>query len=479
MMPASLLVIIIPIAAALPAFLMRRWRILETLFAVIACGAVIFLLAHPAGSPLRVAGFTIQTDAPINILGRELAVRSSDRMPLLLLYVMGAILFVMGARISQGWAFVPVGLGILTALSVALLIRPFVYAALAFEAAAAMGAVLIQSERNGKGSATGALRYLIITTLALPAFLGAGYVVGQAGDIPDAALQAETLAPAVTLLCVALGLVFGAFPLFTWTHPVAKDAPPLATALIATVGTSATGFLFLTFAQDFAWFRDNAQISGIMTLLGLLTLVTGGVLGWAQRSFGRVLACGIMVETGSMLLLLSHLSQLTVETLAFGALARVVSLGLLGLGMALLRERLGSDDFAHIAGHGRQNMWTALAIGIGGMSLAGLPGTVGFVSRWTTARAIGLQDLEALVLILLAGASVGVGVVRGMIALFASAPVSVTNDGSADSKPTRPLLRGTALIVVLAVILVITLGIAPGITEPLTRSIAQNYTFYK
>jgi formate hydrogenlyase subunit 3/multisubunit Na+/H+ antiporter MnhD subunit len=116
---------------------------------------------------------------------------------------------------------------------------------------------------------------------------------------------------------------------------------------------------------------------------------------------------------------------------------------------------------------------------MGGLSLAGLPGTVGFVSRWTAARAIGLHDLEALVLVLLAGASVGVGVVRGMIALYASATVSTEDDDSVELKPTRPPLRGTVLVVVLAVILVITLGIAPGITEPLTRPIAQNYTFYK
>ena len=60
-----------------------------------------------------------------------------------------------------------------------------------------------------------------------------------------------------------------------------------------------------------------------------------------------------MVEIGGMLLLLSHLSSLTVETLAFTAVSRIVSLSLMGLGMALLRERLGSDEFAHIAGqHG-------------------------------------------------------------------------------------------------------------------------------
>lgn len=479
MIPASLLIVLAPIAAAVPALLLRRWRLLETLAALIGCAVVIFLLVYSPDAPLRLGDVIIQSSAPLNILGRELTVRPYDRLPLLLIYIVAAIVFALGARIAQGWTFIPLGLGILAALSVALMIRPFVFAGLALEAAAAMSAIMIQAERNGKGSATGALRYLIIFTLALPAFLGAGYAADRASGVADLALQAEAYAPAAILLCIALGLVFGAFPAFTWTHPVAKDAPPLATAFLASVGVAAAGFLFLGFAQDFAWFRDQPFVGDFMNLLGLLTLVLGATLGWAQRSLGRVLAAGISVEVGCMFLLLSHTAPLTVEALAFGTVARAVSLGVFALGIAMIRERAGSDEFINIAGQGRLQPWAALAIGIGGMSLAGLPGTVGFVSRWTTARVIGVHDLEALVLILVAGASVGVGMVRGLSALYATVPATSLDTEVTPISAARPNMRGRAALVTLAIALIIALGIAPGITESIIQPISSNYTFYK
>jgi multicomponent Na+:H+ antiporter subunit D len=154
-------------------------------------------------------------------------------------------------------------------------------------------------------------------------------------------------------------------------------------------------------------------------------------------------------------------------------------LGVFALGIAMIRERAGSDEFINIAGQGRLQPWAALAIGIGGMSLAGLPGTVGFVSRWTTARVIGVHDLEALVLILVAGASVGVGMVRGLAALYADVPATSLDTEVTPISAARPNMRGRAALVTLAIALIIALGIAPGITESIIQPISSNYTFYK
>jgi formate hydrogenlyase subunit 3/multisubunit Na+/H+ antiporter MnhD subunit len=63
-----------------------------------------------------------------------------------------------------------------------------------------------------------------------------------------------------------------------------------------------------------------------------------------------------------------------------------------------------------------------MALLAGGLSIAGLPGTVGFVARWSSARAYSSTDAEGLVLLLVACGSVGLGVMRGVIAM-ASQPV--------------------------------------------------------
>ncbi|MCL4506577.1 MAG: hypothetical protein M1434_06300 [Chloroflexi bacterium] len=473
MIPASLLIIIVPLAAAVPAYILRRWRVIEVIIAALACSFIVGLLARPVDSTLNISVFTISTSAPVNLLGRVLAVRPTDHLPLLLLFAIALVFFLLSLIVAQGWTFVPLGLVILALVSIGLLIRPFVFAALAFEAAAAVAAIMIQAERSGQESTRGAMRYLIVTSLALPAFLGAGYAITLASNITDPALQAGAYNPPAILLGIGLGLLFGALPLFTWTHSVARDAPPLTTAFLATVSIGAVTFFFLSLKQDFTWVRDSADISSICNLFGIAMLLFGGILGWAQRSFGRVLACGISVEIGSTLLLLNHNNPLSVEAIAFSTAARALSLGVLAIGMALIREQAGSDEFSMIGGLGRRQVWGTLAIAVGGLSLAGLPGTIGFVSRWTTARVLGQTDLEILVLTLLAGASVGAGVVRGLAALYGTANVMSARSTSS------AIQRRTAVAIVATTALLIVLGITPGITAPVTKAIAENYTYYR
>lgn len=472
MIPAALLVILIPLVGAVLAYILRKWRSVEVLIAAIACGLVIAVLSRPVGATAALGSVSINLQAPVNLFGRVLAVRITEQMPLLLLFIVALVLFLLGLAVSQGWTYVPLGLVILAMVSTGLMIRPFIYAALAFEAAAAVAAIMIQAERSGQNTTRGAFRYLIISTLALPAFLGAGYVIAQAAGINDPASQTAAYGPAAILLGIGFVLMIGALPIYTWTYSVTADAPPLTTALLATIGVGAVAFLFLSLKQDYAWFAANTDVRSLCNLFGLATILFGCVLGWTQTSFGRVIACGLSVEIGSTLLLLNQNNAYSVEVIAFGIAARALSLGALGIGIAILRERAGSDDFAMIGGLGRKLLWPVLAIAAGGLSLAGLPGTIGFVSRWTTARILGQTDLEVLVLTLVAGASVGAGFIRGLFALFSPAP---TDDKPVEGKHGQR----QAITIAIAVGLLVLMGIVPGVSAPITRTIAENYTYFK
>lgn len=533
MIPAALLVVSIPLVGALPAYLLRRWQGIEIGVAVLACAGVVVLLAQPPDSKIVLPGAPvgIELGAPFEVLGRLLRVRAANRVPILLLFICAATLFVLSWRAPQGGLFVPIGLIVLAAASLALMIRPFVYAALAFEGAAALAALMIQAERSGERSTLGALRYLSATTLALPMFLFAGWAIDRAGvvNLNDATALAAAYGPATVLLIGGFGLMIGAIPLYTWVHPVARDASPLVTAFIVAVVVGAVSFLFLDFWQAYPWLRIGGQAADALAVGGIVLLIFGGALAWAQNAFARVLACAILVEIGCTLLILSRGSQLAVEALAFVTLARALSLGVFGLGMWRLRALRSSDAFADV--RGARDLWAALALGVGGLSLAGLPGTLGFVSRWSVARAYGVADAEGLALLLAAGASVGVGVVRGLLAVFDAPRVEVIEETPADAQPvslfpervlaignpaavTRvaadaspmlddpPLLDGETLIegemlqdvrppaamrqdsfiarlmIGLGVAAVIILAIWPGIITPLAKAAAAQYTFY-
>lgn len=534
MIPAALLVVSIPLVGALLAYSLRRWQGIEIGVAVLACAGVVALLAQPLDSKITLPGapIGIELSAPFEVLGRVLRVRAAERIPILLLFACAAVLFVLSWRAPQGWPFVPVGLVVLAAASLALMIRPFVYAALAFEGAAALAALMIQAERVGERSTLGALRYLSATTLALPMFLFAGWSIDRAGtvNLNDAAALAAAYGPATVLLVGGFGLMLGAIPLYTWVHPVARDASPLVTVFIATVSVGAVSFLLLDFWQAYTWLRIGGQAADALAVGGIALLIFGGALAWAQNAFARLMACAILVEVGCALLVMSRGSQLSVEALAFATLARTLSLGVFGLGIWRLRALRSSDAFADV--RGTRDFWTMLALGVGGLSLAGFPGTLGFVSRWSAARAYGVAEAEGLVLLLVASASVGIGVVRGLIAmaeapcvevieaapagmqqisLFPEPVLAIGGEGGAMSVPADaspvpnepPLLEGETLIegevlqeemrrpaaaqldsfiaqlmIGLGVAAVIILAIWPGILAPLAKAVAAQYTFY-
>ncbi|MCS6846597.1 MAG: proton-conducting transporter membrane subunit [Anaerolineae bacterium] len=534
MIPAALLVVSIPLVGAVLAYLLRRWQGIEIAVAVLMCAGVVALLAQPPDSKIALPGIAvgIELSAPFEVLGRVLRVRAAERIPILLLFVCAAVLFVLSWRAPQGWPFVPIGLVVLAAVSLALMIRPFVYAALAFEGAAALAALMIQAERGGERSTLGALRYLSATTLALPMFLFAGWSIDRAGtvNLNDAAALAAAYGPATVLLIGGFGLMIGAIPLYTWVHPVARDASPLVTAFIATVGVGALSFLLLEFWQAYEWLRAGGLAADALAIGGIVLLIFGGALAWAQKSFARVMACAILVEIGCILLVMSRGSQLSVEALTFATLARTLSLGVFGLGVWRLRVLRSSDAFADV--RGAHDLWTVMALGVGGLSLAGLPGTLGFVSRWSAARAYGVADAEGLALLLVASASVGVGVMRGLIAMFDAPCVKVVEEtparaqqmslfpervlavgeeaeaaddptGFAPGSDEPPLLEGetliegevlqedvqrpvaakldslgTRLMIGAGIAAIIIIGIWPGIIAPLAKAAAAQYTFY-
>jgi len=519
MIPAALLVVTIPLIGALLAYGLRRWQAIEIGVAVLSCVAAIVLLARPLESVISIPGASlgIALDAPLDVLGRVLRVRPEDRIPIILLFAVSAVLFVLSWRTPQGWPFVPVGLVVLAAMSLALLIRPFVYAALAFEGAAALAALMIQAERSGERSGLGALRYLSVVTLSLPLFLFAGWSIDRAGavNLNDAEAVATAYGTAMLLLIGGFGLILGAIPLYTWVHPVARDAPPLTTAFLATVGVGAPTFLMLEFWQAYEWLRTSQQAASALTVGGIALLLFGGGLAWVQSTFSRVMACAILVEIGCLLLLMTGNSQLSVEALTFAMLARALSLGVFGLGVSRLRTLRSSDGFAEA--RGVRDMWTVAALGVGGLSLAGLPGTLGFVSRWAAARAYGFADVEGLALLIAASASIGIGTLRGLIAMFSAPAIEGVveetpaddqwasledqdADDIADAPDDLPLLQGEALIegesssahppahrldsaggrlvIAAAAAAVVILGIWPGAIAAVAKSAAAQYVFY-
>lgn len=495
MIPAALLVVAIPLLFAVPAYGLRRARTFEALMGIGACLLVIFILAA-SEQKIALPGVVIDIGAPLTLLGREMRVHPYERNALILLFMCALPLFAATWRARQGWTFTPVGLIVLALFSFALMIRPFVFSALAIVAASAMLAIMIQTESNEDNlsgmpetSALGAMRYLTIAALAMPALLAASYLLSRAGN---PSTDAETYERAAGFIAAAFALLLGGFPLFTWIHPVSRDAPPLTTAFIASVIIGALGFIVFSLRQEFAWFNTSALAASIFRGAGVATLLFVALTGWAQKRFSRALACMVGLGAGVTLTLLGGGQPLDVESMGMGVAARAFSIGLMGFGLALLREQARGDEFESLRGLGARHPLAALAVGVGGLSAVGWPGTIGFVSRWVGARAIAnAGQLEVMLLLVAAIASVGISLIRGLQILMDKQPsagaaetevVDVAAQPAGRLAQYRAVLNNdlrSAILIGAGVVAVIALGVFPGWIGELARAIAAAFTYYR
>jgi formate hydrogenlyase subunit 3/multisubunit Na+/H+ antiporter MnhD subunit len=459
MLPASALIVLLPLLAAGATVLLRRAPGVKVIIACGACALVVALLAQPIDATF----LGIDIDGQLNLLGRIMRVHQQDRLSLLILFACAAVLLIASWQTPHHWNFAPIGLALLSTVSAALMVRPVQYAGLLLVIAGALGAIMIQARQDENASTLGARRYLISSVLALPAFLGAGYLAQRAAVSTDAAVSFD---PAVVMLLLGAGLIMGALPLFTWIFTTAQDAPPLTTAFLSVVSVGASSFLLLTFMREFSWFHDSEVTLLVLRTGGVILLLTATILGWTQQSLGRLMGTALLLDIGCVLLAAAGRTQQGAEAVAFGVAARALAAGLFGIGVAQLRARVGSDDITALRGAGAREIWPTLAIGIGGLSLCGFPGTIGFVATWTNVRAPGV-DVETIVVIVLAGVSVAIGVLRALGALLESADQALPVE-RAQTRAERWMIGAFAVCV-------LGLGMYPTLIAPIAQSAAAAF----
>jgi formate hydrogenlyase subunit 3/multisubunit Na+/H+ antiporter MnhD subunit len=462
--PGVYLFIFVPLIAGAALYVLHRLKFISSLMAAAVAGALgVGAFWLPLDRVVELGGRPVALGEPVQILGRQLVMTSVDRMMLAFVFLTTAWLCVMGLRLGSGSLFAPLAMMTAGLLSAALLIRPFVYAALFLTISAVLATILLQST----GQTRGALRYLVLMTFALPAFMLASWLADLYALNPtDAGL------PRNMMLALAAGfaLLLGVVPFHIWVRSAVEEAAPLATVYVLTACNGVSWFLLFDVLQEYPWLVTQQNILGGLQVLGLLTAIVGSLLAFSSYDFAHVMGYGVVADFGCALLTLGTRTPAGLSAVMLATLARPISLTVLALGLALARERFGSSHFEKLAGKGWNYPWMSAALTVGGFALAGIPPLTGFLGRWTQARL--LATTQPLYFVVILGATLGVaaGTLRGMDYLL-QPPES---EPAGRAREPRLMI----VLIVLSVAAVLTLGLFPGISEAALRSLVSSYTFF-
>ncbi len=481
MIAGPLLLLILPLMMAGVVYILLRWASLSALLSVgtaLALGVAVVTL--PLDQPVRPfpfwgRGYQIALGEAVTFFGRELVLEQADRMAMAFLFFTSAGLFFLAWRVTPHSLLFPMGLGMLSLLGGALLIRPFIYAALLIEIAAAFSIFALQAE--GQMPTRGGLRYLTFTTLALPGLLVTHWLLERYTLTPD---ETGLLSMAATLLAISFALLLGVVPFHTWMPAVASDSVPLASTFVLTVSNGVIWFLLLDFLETYPWLSSHPRFESLVFTAGLVMVVVGGLLAPAQRRLGPLMGYAALVDSGAALIALGMNSRLGLTLTLLSLLVRPFGLALMATGLSGLRARNGGDDgLDALRGLGWKAPWSTAALIVGGLSIAGLPVSAGFTWRWALCRALASSSPGVALFLLLAGASVMAGVWRGLSVLLVR-PRSPEDRSAVSSGISGGTSEGwlTAAVVAVAILGCVGVGLFPQVLAPLAARLAEIYTFF-
>ena len=475
MIAGPLLLLILPLAMAGIVYILLRWPSLSALLAIgtaLVLGFAVVTL--PLDQPVRLFSFLggerqIIMGETVTVFGRELVLEQADRVAMAYLFFTAAGIFFLAWRAAPRSLLFPVGLGLLSLLSGALLIRPLIYAALLVEIAAALSIFTLQAE--GQSPTRGGLRYLTFITLALPGLLVTHWLLDRYALAPD---ETGLLSIAATLLAISYALLLGVVP-FIWVPAIAEDSVPLASTFVLTINNSAVWFLLLNFLETYPWLSGHPRFGSLVSGAGLAMVVVGGLLTPAQRRLGRLMGWGALIDTGAALIALGMNNRLGLTLVFLSLFMRPFGLALMATGLSGLRACSGNDDsFDALRGLGWRAGWSTAALIFGGLSVAGLPVSAGFAWRWALYRALAPSSPGSALLLLLAGAGVMIGVWRGLSVLLVR-PRSPKDRSVVPLGPSEGWL--TAAVVIVAILGCIGVGLFPQTLAPLAARFAETCTF--
>jgi multicomponent Na+:H+ antiporter subunit D len=258
-------------------------------------------------------------------------------------------------------------------------------------------------------------KYLIMGTIGATFYLiGVGLIYMMTGtlNLGDMELRIHAVADqrpilaAAGFITVGLALKAAIFPLHVWLPNAYTYAPHMVTAFLAACATKVSLYILLRF--DFFVFQDNLaghafQFAAYLMPLAILGILVGSAVAMFEKNIKRLLAFSSIAQIGYMMLgaslvtvagLTAGIVHIFNHALAKGALFLAVAL------FATVAAGLRLDDLKGIA---RRMPWTFGAFVIAALSLIGIPGTAGFVSKWyliSAAMELGTAGLPLVAVIL-------------------------------------------------------------------------------
>jgi NADH-quinone oxidoreductase subunit N len=317
--------------------------------------------------------------------------------------------------------------------------------------------ILTGSDKRNLKSNEASLKYFLLGAFSTGLLLmGIALIYGAQGSFDTVKIGMVTEVPSPLLVAGMMLLLFSMSfkasiaPFHFWTPDVYDGAPTVFTSFMATIVKAAVFIAFIRlFDEAFGVLQNKWQL--LIAILTAATLFIGNITAVFQQSVKRMLAYSSIAQAGFMMLSLFAMNADAKE----GLLLYVTAYSFATIGIFAVLIKMKDYTFDAFNGFARHQPLLAATTTIFLLSLAGIPLTAGFLSKFYMLKAaMGTGKHLWLVIFALLMAAVSV------YYYFRIIQAMYFKEGDAQPVEITPVFKWT---LVLLAALVILLGIFPNL----------------
>ena len=253
--------------------------------------------------------------------------------------------------------------------------------------------IAMGAERD-KRALTAAYDYLIMGTIGATFFvIGIGFLYMATGTLNMADLAERisamgdnrTVQAGFAFIIVGMGLKAAIYPMHLWLPSAYTYAPSVVTTFLAATATKAAVYVLLRFMFSVyqpSFIFETHTLNWVIIPLALTAMFAASIIAVFQQDLKRLLAYSSVAQIGYMVLGIGLVNISGLTATIIHLFNHGVTKAALFMVVGAYAMRTGSSFCGRLAGLGKLMPLTSAAFVVGGLSLIGVPGTAGFISKW-------------------------------------------------------------------------------------------------
>ncbi|MFT5313464.1 MAG: multicomponent Na+:H+ antiporter subunit D [Paraglaciecola sp.] len=281
-------------------------------------------------------------------------------------------------------------------------------------------------------------KYLMMGTIGATFYLiGVGLIYMMTGTLNLADMEVRLgdvtdinpILVAAGFITIGLALKAAVFPLHVWVPNAYTHAPHMVTVFLAACATKVALYVLIRF--DYMVFQatldtHEVQFALFAMPLAILGILVASAVAMFEGNIKRLLASSSIAQIAYILLGASFVSMAGLSASAVHLFNHALAKGGLFLAVACLAYQYRDLHLDQLGGASTRMPWTCAAFVVCGLSLIGVPGTAGFISKWmliSAALETGTWGWGIVAIILISSLMAVVYIWRVVEALYFQAPI--------------------------------------------------------